>query len=52
MEEYLGVAKDAGISTSEVEAVKHCVMAVPAGQVNSQVAAVRAGARGGKSEEG
>jgi hypothetical protein len=42
MEEYLGVAKEEGISTAEVEAVKHCVMAVAAGQVNSQIAAVRA----------
>ncbi len=41
MEEYLGVARDVGITTAEVEAVKHCVMAVAAGQVDGQVAAVR-----------
>lgn len=42
MEEYLGVAKEVGITTAEVEAVKHIVMAVSAGQVGAQVAAVRA----------
>ncbi len=46
MDEYLGVAKEMGISTSEVEAVKHIVMAVSAGQVNAQLGAVRKAARG------
>ena len=45
MEEYLGVAKDAGITTREIEAVKHIVMAVAAGQVNAQLGAVRQQAR-------
>jgi hypothetical protein len=41
MEEYLGVAREAGITTREIEAVKHCVMAVAAGQVNAQLQAAR-----------
>ncbi len=45
MEEYLGVAKDMGITTRELEAVKYIAMAVAAGQVNAQLGAVRKLAR-------
>ncbi len=37
MEHYLGVAKESGLSSSEIGAVQACVMAVAAGKVNSQV---------------
>ncbi len=41
MEEYFGVAKDEGISSTELGAVQAIVMAVSAGRVGAQVGAVR-----------
>ncbi len=37
MEHYLGVAKELGLSGSEIGAVQASVMAVAAGKVNAQV---------------
>ena len=37
MEHYLGVAKELGMSGSEIGAVQASVMAVAAGKVNAQV---------------
>lgn len=45
MQEYLGVAKEEGISGAELHAVKSIVMAVSAGRVNAQLADVRARAQ-------
>jgi hypothetical protein len=37
MAHYLGVAKEVGITGSEIGAVQSCVMAVAAGKVNAQL---------------
>ena len=36
MTSYFGVAKDAGLTTAEIDAVQSIVMAVAAGQVRAQ----------------
>ncbi len=41
MTHYLGVAKDEGISNTEIDDVKAIVMAVAAGQVRAQFSAAR-----------
>jgi hypothetical protein len=41
MENYLGVAKDRGLSDKEIEAVKSIVMSVSAARVNAQLREVR-----------
>jgi hypothetical protein len=45
MENYLGVAKELGLSGSEIGAVQASVMAVAAGKVNAQVREAGEGAR-------
>ncbi len=37
MEHYFGVARELGLSGSEIGAVQACVMAVAAGKVNAEV---------------
>jgi alkylhydroperoxidase/carboxymuconolactone decarboxylase family protein YurZ len=49
MEHYLGVAKELGLSGSEIGAVQASVMAVAAGQVNAQVR--EASARSGSASD-
>jgi alkylhydroperoxidase/carboxymuconolactone decarboxylase family protein YurZ len=42
MENYLRVAKEAGITEDEIGAAQAVVMAVAAGRINAQLSAVRA----------
>ena len=51
MEHYLGVAKELGLSGSEIGAVQASVMAVAAGKVDAQVreASERSGSASGEA---
>ena len=49
MDEYLGVAKEGGVTNAEVETVKSIVMAVSAGRVNAQYGEVRVSRRASQS---
>jgi hypothetical protein len=51
MEHYLGVAKEEGITSDQIEAVKSIVMAVSAGRISAQVSDVRSRIRKKKGQE-
>ena len=52
MEHYLGVAKELGITGSEIGAVQASVMAVAAGKVNAQLREAAARSRASAGDEG
>ncbi len=52
MEHYLGVAKELGLSGSEIGAVQASVMAVAAGKVDAQLREATERSRASAGEEG
>ncbi len=52
MEHYLGVAKELGITGSEIGAVQSCVMAVAAGKVSAQLREATQRSRASASDDG